>query len=397
MPGGTEHRGIRVLVADDVVHVVHDLAALKDAAPDIEVCGVALQAGQIAAEAASLRPDVLLLREGFDGSDPQRVAADLAASSPLTRVVLIDHASADDIQQRVAAIRAAAAQPEPTVELAAHAQWRGGPTGSLVVLLPASGGVGTSALAINLAATVSRAGDKPVVLVDLDLLHGDVRHMLRLEHHPTAIDDLMQRSEEPDVELLEQVCATGPADVRVLLAPHRPEHAELVTTARLRTLLLALRRHYGIVVVDSPSRTDERGSAALESADLVIVVGGASSANLADVKLTRESLAARGVPGDRLAIVINHPRQPAPKTLSDHQGALGAQPTAELPHDAGVGEAAEAGRAYVETHPQSDFAEAMRGLGGTVAAVQPAPLPPAVRTEDAIPPPTRRRFGFGRR
>ncbi|MBV8445217.1 MAG: hypothetical protein JOZ92_04800 [Candidatus Dormibacteraeota bacterium] len=356
MPGGTEHRVIRVLIADDVVRVVQDLAALSEQAPDIEVCGVAPRAADIAGEAASLAPDVLLLREQFDGSDPSRVALELAATSPLTRVVTIPIDGTDSIQQRIAAIRGAAARSEPTIELAARPQRRAGSTGSLVVLLPASGGAGTSALAIILSATLSRVTDKTVALVDLDLLHGDVRQTLHLEHHPTAIDDLMQRDEEPDRELLEQVCATGPANVAVLLAPHRPEHAELVTEARLRTLLIALRRNYGIVVAYVPSRLDERGSAALDDADLVIVVGGPNSGNLADVELTRESLTARGLPVARVATVV-------------------------------------------ATDADDDYAESMGGLAHAVATLQPGPLPPIAQPQVAppLPPPPRRRLGFGRR
>ena len=79
---------IRVLVVDDHPVVREGLIAILDA-PDLEVCGQAGDGAHALAEAARLRPDVVVLDVRLPGATGVEVCAELAARIPGARVVML--------------------------------------------------------------------------------------------------------------------------------------------------------------------------------------------------------------------------------------------------------------------------------------------------------------------
>ncbi len=93
MVGG---RAIRTLVADDHPVVRAGLAALLDAAPDIEVVGIA-SSGEAAIElAAELAPDVVLMDLRMAGIDGDEATARIITERAATRVIILTTYENDD-------------------------------------------------------------------------------------------------------------------------------------------------------------------------------------------------------------------------------------------------------------------------------------------------------------
>jgi pilus assembly protein CpaE len=114
--------------------------------------------------------------------------------------------------------------------------------------------------------------ETPVILVDGNLQYGDVTVFLN-EQSKNTIMDLAPRADELDPEILEEVLITHKTSkVRILAAPTRPEYAESVTGEQFGKVLQYLKRLYSYIVVDTSSTLTDEVVAAIDAADLVILL-----------------------------------------------------------------------------------------------------------------------------
>jgi DNA-binding NarL/FixJ family response regulator len=87
---------IRVLVVDDHPVVRAGVAALVDAADDIEVVGTGSTGLEAVELAAALHPDVVLMDLRMPGLDGDEATARILAADPATRVVILTTYETDD-------------------------------------------------------------------------------------------------------------------------------------------------------------------------------------------------------------------------------------------------------------------------------------------------------------
>jgi pilus assembly protein CpaE len=417
---------IRVLIADEIARIVGDLEKLEPYTDVVDVCGVAHQPSAVIEEAWLRQPDVLVLHEGFAELPTADFAAHLGSVSPATRVLLMTAADALAVAdswtaaavsesaggaELLQAIRIAAGvlppsggrrdatQPDNT-DAAVEPGRRGirAPRGraTVVVTFSGKGGTGTSMVATNLAVTLADGAGGRAALVDVDLQFGDAAAMLHVENHLLSIADLAAHGDDIDTALLDDVLATGPAEVRILRAPSSPELGETVVAANLRSIMRATTKAHAFVVVDTPSHIDERVLEVFELADRVLLV---TSYNLSAVRGTKATLLlleALGVDPDRVGVVLNHTRPRTNYRREDIEEILGRTSLIDLPYDPRVDPSLDSGTPIVVAQPRSELARRLVALADLIAvpaAVEevegelPAPAPPVYR----------RRFSLGRR
>jgi pilus assembly protein CpaE len=280
---------------------------------------------------------------------------------------------------------------EPIVEQPRIRTRRPGRTRAETVLVfSGKGGVGKSVVATNLAVALS-ARDAKVALVDLNLQYGDVAVLLHVETHPTSIESLAQQGEQIDGDFLEEVMATGPEDVRVLLAPSSPEFADLVTAANLRAILRELSRTYDYVVVDSPAHLEERILEVMEVADQILVVTSFNITSVKDTKVTLKLLESLGIERERVAVVLNQTRPKINFPREEIEKSLRFQVLSQLPYDLRIDDTIDNGRPMVIAEPRSDFTKQLKVIVDYLAPEEAGDKGDGGRQRAS-----KRRFGFGR-
>jgi pilus assembly protein CpaE len=135
----------------------------------------------------------------------------------------------------------------------------------------AQGGVGSTTVAVELAATLASNKGQETVLLDLDLLFGVVDACLDLTPDHT-LSQVLQNFQRLDLTLLKRSITRHASGLFVL--PHPPSllEAAAVDPEALRRLLGLLRLAFSTVVVDTSKGLQASDFAALELSDVILVV-----------------------------------------------------------------------------------------------------------------------------
>ncbi|WP_103501031.1 AAA family ATPase [Streptomyces sp. SM14] len=237
-------------------------------------------------------PEVVLIHEGVGPLPALEVVREVALRFPAVGVVLVtsDPTAGLYAAAMEAGARGLAGLPLSYDELAARVtaagQWAqgvrrhlgaeehtaAGPGGRVVTVSGAKGGVGATLLATQLALAARRGGpsDRGVLLLDLDLLCGDVGSYFDVQFR-RSVADLAGISDISPQVLSEAVYAheTG---LSLLIAPAEGERGEEVTDPTARQLLAAVRSRYELVIVDCGSQMNPANAAAVEIADIALLV-----------------------------------------------------------------------------------------------------------------------------
>jgi len=379
-----ERIGVLVAHGDDVVRD-EVTAILANAAEDMEVVGVARTGDAALALARKLEPAIVLVDYDLPGRDGIETTEALATLLPTAGViVLAADMSAEALRRAMVAgaRQFVAAPPRPeellraiyqvhdtTAARRAAAGGTGEPgepnvgatrdrVGQTIAVFSPKGGAGTTTVATSLAVAIRQEAGLRVTLVDGALPFGDVGVFLDLPL-THSIMDLQVPLDTLDAELAETGLLTHErSGVRVLLAPARPEMADMVTGELLRRVLGALRERAEYVVVDTWSALDERVLTVLEAADKIVLV---VTLDLSAIKSARVFLEVADLlqfPPEKILVVATRANAPAGLTTSDVEAVLGRSLDICIPHDS-----ATALRAINEGNPV-----ALSGRGTPMAA-----------------------------
>jgi pilus assembly protein CpaE len=416
---------IRVLIADEIARIVGDLEKLKPFADEVDVCGVAHLPAAVVEEAWLRQPDVLVVHESFAEHPAADFAAHIESVSPATRIVLMtsgataagrvsgsvgDAAGGTELVEaiRIAAglvppggdslvTTPAADQPASGIETTHPATRSHSGRGSVIVAFSGKGGTGTSMVATNLAVALAAGAEGRAALIDTDLQFGDAAGMLHVEGHLLSIADLAPRGENIDSEVLDDVLATGPSELRVLRSPSSPELASTIDASNLRAIIRATAKAHHFLVVDTPSHLDERALEAFELADRILLVTSYNVSAVRSTKATLLLLDALGVDRDRIDVVLNHTRPRVNYRREDIEAILGCSVLVDLPYDPRVDPSVDAGTPIVLVQPRAELSRRLLALAQLIATPEGADGEPVEIPDGSLTPSYRRRFSLGRR
>jgi pilus assembly protein CpaE len=176
--------------------------------------------------------------------------------------------------------------------------------GKVVTIFSAKGGVGCSTIAVNLAIALQQAAAIKVAVVDANLQFGDVGVLLNL-YASRTIADLASNADELDDELVSDVFLPHSSGIKALLAPPRPEVADMVTPALVSDILKRLQTMFDVIIVDTGSILDDVVLNVLDISDKIIVVTTPEIPAIKDAKLFFEVTEALEYQRSRIMFILN--------------------------------------------------------------------------------------------
>ena len=255
------------------------------------------------------------------------------------------------------AIRIMASSHDPTA-----------PTGSIITVFGVKGGVGKTTLATNLAVSLAQETSASVALVDLDVPFGDVALMLDLQPEHDILDAL-DESVLDDLERLQKTLVRAPQGVNVLSSPLAPDGAGSIDSRRVGRLLSRLAALYQFVLVDTPAGLTELTAAALDVAELAMLVTTPEIASLRRTHACLRLLQGMEFQTTKLQLVLNRESSRTRVSGPEAIDALGHPVTWRIANDYAAMQAAAVGDPVVLSRPKTQLSRDIRLIARQLAGV----------------------------
>jgi pilus assembly protein CpaE len=321
-------------LVDDIPETRENLRKLLFFESDIEVVGAATNGEEGVQMAIELKPDIVLMDINMPGMDGITASERISQSVPFTQIVmmsvqgeadylrrsmlagarefLIKPFSSDELVssiRRVYQLGASRRQALPVMAPSAsgvmpRAEAAVQHAGKVITVFSPKGGVGCSTIAINLAIALQQTAAIKVAVVDANLQFGDVGVLLNL-YASRTIADLASNAEELDDELITDVFIPHSSGVKALLAPPRPEMADMVTPTLVSDVLKRLQTMFDVIIVDTGSILDDVVLNVLDISDKIIVVTTPEIPAIKDAKLFFEVTESLEYQRSRIIFILN--------------------------------------------------------------------------------------------
>ncbi|MFF4904600.1 CpaE family protein [Streptomyces sp. NPDC001260] len=286
----------RILPAVGDADAVRSLTTLLSQLPDAEPVAPVVDStqlvdtlGRLAAESVDELPEVVVVHERIGPVPALELIREVALRFPAVGVILVTTDASPGLFQAAMdyGARGLVALPLSYEELASRvqavAQWSvgvrrhlgaGGDVftgvgGTVVTVSGSKGGVGATLTAIQLALAAQASG-RAAALVDMDLQTGDIASYLDVQFRRSVVDLATINDISPRV--LADAVFRHDTGLSLLLAPGEGERGEEMTDRAARQIISALRSRYEVVVVDCGAQLSGAGAAAVEMADLALLV-----------------------------------------------------------------------------------------------------------------------------
>lgn len=289
---------IRVLIVDDLPETRENVRKLLQFESDVEVIGQAGTGEEAVQMAQEYQPDIILMDINMPGIDGIGASQKISELVPRSQIIIMSVQSDSDYLRRamlagardfltkpfggdelITAIRRVhEKRPQiiarPSTSSPVYMESSDGEklkeTGKVITVFSPKGGCGCTTVSINLAVTLAKRNFQ-TLLIDGSLQFGDVAVMLNMKP-TTSIVDLSDRNVEVDHELVSSVVQVHKSGLHVLLAPPRPEMADVVTEDLVKELIDAVRPYYDFIIVDTSSSLNDIALSILDTSDKILLV-----------------------------------------------------------------------------------------------------------------------------
>lgn len=320
---------------------------------------------------AKQRPDAVIVGFDQDFDEALRVGQQVQVEFPRTQMVALS--SRTDPDRIRAAMRAGYREyvvlpgDADLLRQAVHeATFREGPdedNGEVISIWGSKGGVGTTFLAINLAAELSPV--QRVVVVDLDFSMGDAASLLDMQPGNTILD-VFRNVHRLDERMLAGHVAVHSSKIHMLAQPTDLEQREEVRGDMVMKVLTACARSYQYVIIDLGSQLEEASLTAATVSDRIILVATPDVPAIKNTWRRLQLLEKLGIEKDRVHLVLNRVvRKAMPIPVAEIERNLNRRVDAIIAEDPMILRAVNEGKLLRDVDrrcPAAKDIEAMIGL-----------------------------------
>lgn len=387
---------INIVIADNETAEREKLKGILANETDLQVVGEARDGREAADLVRRERPRILLIKEDLPVMNGLAVAEQIASELPDVGIILILTGSeGEEVWHKMlrAGIREFMTRPitpdrliEEVRKVASLQEKQGrkaptspaapaeleGPKHRIITVTGPRGGCGKTVITTNLAVALTSLTDK-VAAVDLNLWGGDIAMLLDMTPRRT-LGDLLPGFGGIDYDVVDSVMGKHASGVSLLAAPLTGTFdGSTLSRYMVQGILEALREHYQCTLVDTGYANLESTLAAMDYADVILVVVGMDLPRLRDGKLYLKNLMAANYPKEKLRVVVNRGGGSKEIPAGEVESILEFPVLAQLPNDDGlVGTSVNLGQPFVTSSPHKPLSRAVQTLAETLSPVAPA-------------------------
>ena len=177
-------------------------------------------------------------------------------------------------------------------------------TGSIISVAGASGGVGTTSIAVNLAVALAANPDNSVVVVDLDLSLGDADVFLDMIPDYTLLD-VAQNISRLDLALLRKSLTKHESGVYLLPRPIQIEDAGSISPGDFKKVIGLLKASFTHLVIDLSKSYNQLDLASLQASEHVLLLTQLDLPCLRNVVRLLDSMESMEGLAEKVKIVVN--------------------------------------------------------------------------------------------
>ncbi len=236
--------------------------------------------------------------------------------------------------------------------------------GKIINIIGSKGGIGTTTVAVNLAASLAGIDREiSVALIDMNLHFGEVPMFLGIN----SIFDWVEVAKNVyrlDSTYLMGVMSLHKSGVRILPSPVNVLDAHLVTPSVVEVLLSQLKTMFDFVVIDSGRSLDETSKAVIRLSDNQIIVTLLSLPCLVNVKRLQETFLNLGYPEDEsIKILVNRHQRHSAISIEQAEKSLKRKIFWSIPNDfQATVSAINMGEPLADVEPQKEITNSFKSL-----------------------------------
>jgi pilus assembly protein CpaE len=201
--------------------------------------------------------------------------------------------------------------------------------GPVLAFIGAKGGVGTTTMAVNVAAALAKLSKGPALLIDLHLAYGDAAVFLGADAR-FSLRDALDNLHRLDAEFLKSLVAKTASGVELLASADQPANHALDLRAISSVVQLAASQ-YAYTVLDVP-HSDLAVLGSLDQSANLVIVANQELATVRNAGRIAAALRSR-YPDTAISTVVNRRDASAEIGLRDVEQAVGGSIVHQCPSD----------------------------------------------------------------
>lgn len=210
--------------------------------------------------------------------------------------------------------------------------------GKIINVLGSKGGVGTTTVAVNLAAnfanvSASMNGKKASSLMDINLFFGEIPLFLDIKSSLNW-GDIAKDISRLDSTYLMSILSKHPSGLYVLPSPSRLEGIQAATPDNIEILATQMQNTFDFIVIDSGHTLNDISLKILELSDIVLIVSVLNIPCLINVKKLFEIFYRLGYPDERkIKVVLNRHQKKSMISLEEAEKSIDRRFFWVIPND----------------------------------------------------------------
>ena len=206
--------------------------------------------------------------------------------------------------------------------------------GHIINVIGAKGGVGTTTVAVNLAASLAeKKGVKSVALVDMNMLFGEVPLFLEIKPKHD-LSEITKQVSRLDNTFLMNALSKSSAGVYVLPSPRHFDHHDTLDPKVMDRILELMSRLFDFVIIDGGHPLNPMFLKLLAASDTVLLTAVLTLPCLSNIDKLLRSLINLGYPVDKLIkVVMNRYIKSSEISLQDAENGISKKIFWTIPND----------------------------------------------------------------